>query len=212
MRYLKDINNFVKGKTVFCGIDIHKEHWNLCYCSNGEVVEKLRIRSEFAQLKSHTENLYSSASSVQFVYEAGFSGFWLYRKLTDSGYDCLITPPNKIPSNPDKVKTDKKDSEKLARYLAGGLLKKVYVPPPSIEADRQLLRLWEGDKKKLTRVKNQINSQKKPSKRKYLIPAIILLLLLIPVLIFEAPLPSILISTIMSVSFVFLSTIAFLMF
>jgi len=158
MNYLKDIDNFVKDKMVFCGIDIHKEQWNLCYFCDGEVVEKLPIQGEFAQLKGHTENKYGNAASVQFVYEAGFSGFWLHRKLNDSGYECVITPPSRIPTNPDKVKTDKKDSEKLARYLAGGLLKKVYVPPPSIEADRQLLRLRAGDKKKLTRVKNQINS------------------------------------------------------
>lgn len=158
MRYLKDIEKFVQDKMVFCGIDIHKEHWNLCYFCNREVVEKLSVQGRFEQLKEHTENRYGNAASVQFVYEAGFSGFWLHRRLIDSGYECLITPPSKIPSNPDKVKTDKKDAEKLARYLAGGLLKKVYVPPPSIEADRQLLRLREGDKKKLTRVKNQINS------------------------------------------------------
>ena len=158
MRYLKDIKKFVQDKMVFCGIDVHHEHWNLCYFCNGEVVEKLYIVGDFEQLRGHTEKQYSSASSVQFAYEAGFSGFWLHRSLSDSGYECVITPPNRIPSNPDKVKTDKKDSEKLARYLAGGLLKKVYVPPPTMEADRQLLRLRAGQKKKLSRVKNQINS------------------------------------------------------
>jgi transposase len=158
MRYLKDIKKFVQDKMVFCGIDIHQSHWNLCYFSSGEVIEKCRIQGEFKYLKEHTLNWYGQACSVQFVYEAGFSGFWLHRRLTDSGYECIITPPSRIPSNPDKVKTDKKDAEKLARYLAGGLLKKVYVPPSSVEADRQLLRLRVGYKKKVTRVKNQINS------------------------------------------------------
>jgi transposase len=158
MKYLKDIEKFVENKAVFCGIDMHKAHWNLCYFCNGEVVEKHNIPGDFELLQRHTKKLYYSASSVKFVYEAGFSGFWLYRDLIDYGYECIITPPSRIPSNPDKVKTDKKDAEKLARYLAGGLLRKVYVPPPSIEADRQLLRLRAGHKKKLTRVKNQINS------------------------------------------------------
>jgi transposase len=158
MKYLKDIKIFVENKTVFCGIDIHEKHWNLCYFCDSEVVEKLPIKGDFESLTRHTRNLYHRASLVIFVYEAGFSGFWLYRKLTELGYGCVITPPNRIPASSDKVKTDKKDAVKLARYLAGGLLKKVYVPPPSIEADRQLLRLRVGHKKKLTRVKNQINS------------------------------------------------------
>ena len=38
----------------------------------------------------------------------------------------------------DKVKTDKRDAEKLARYYSAGLLKRVYVPPLSVESDRQL--------------------------------------------------------------------------
>jgi transposase len=158
MKYLKDIKKFVKDKMVFCGIDIHNARWNLCYFCDGEVVEKHAIQGYFGQLKGHTETWYSSASSVQFVYEAGFSGFWLHRRLNDLGYKCLITPPSRIPSTHDRVKTDKKDAEKLARYLSGGLLRRVYVPPPSMESDRQVLRLRAGDKKKLTRVKNQINS------------------------------------------------------
>src|SRR4030042_4548301 len=123
MIYLEDIEKFVQGKMVFCGIDIHESHWNLCYFCNGEVVEKLHIPGEFKLLIGHTKKRYGSAGSVQFVYEAGFSGFWLHRSLSDSGYECVITPPSRIPSNPDKVKTDKKDAEKLARYLAWGLFR-----------------------------------------------------------------------------------------
>lgn len=158
MKYLKGIEKFVENKEVFCGIDIHKHHWNLCYFCAGEVVEKIRIDGTSMKLLSHTENMYSTAHTLHFVYEAGFSGFYLYRKLVDAGYRCTITPPNRIPSSRDKVKTDKRDAEKLARYLAGGLLKTVFVPSPSTEADRQLLRLRHSYQKKLTRVKNQIKS------------------------------------------------------
>jgi transposase len=158
MQYLKSIEKFVENQTVFCGIDIHKKFWVLCYLCNGEVVEKHVIPGELNALIHHTRRLYHSASRIKFVYEAGFSGYWLQRQLTGMGYECIITPPSRIPTHPDKVKTDKRDAKKLARYLSGGLLKEVYVPSPSIEADRQLLRLREGNKKKLTRVKNQINS------------------------------------------------------
>lgn len=158
MKYFKDIDNFVKDKMVYCGIDVHQSRWNLCYFCDGEVVEKLRIHGESDLLNKHTQRLFGQAKSVKFVYEAGFSGSWLHRRLTDLGYECIITPPSRIPTTNDKVKTDKKDAEKLARYLAGGLLKKVFVLPPSVEADRQLIRLRAGYKIKMTRVKNQMTS------------------------------------------------------
>lgn len=158
MKHLKCIEKFVQGKVVFCGIDIHARHWNLCYICDGEVIEKLIIPGDCKSLKMHTESYYIGAASVHFVYEAGFSGFWIYHELTACGYKCTITPPSRVPVMDNKVKTDKRDAEKLARFLAGGLLRNVYVPPPSVEKDRQLLRLYRGYKKKMTRVKNQINS------------------------------------------------------
>jgi transposase len=158
MYYLKEIKKFVTSKVVFCGIDIHKHHWNLCYLCDGETLEKITIEGDFKKLHSHTQNFYNNARMVHFVYEAGFSGFYLYRLLTSSGYQCLITPPNRVPHQHDKVKTDKRDAKKLAQFLSAGLLKKVFVPPVSSESDRQLLRLRHSYQKKLTRVKNQIKS------------------------------------------------------
>ena len=158
MKYLKNTERFVMNKTVFCGMDIHKNHWNLCYYCDGIKVETLRIASDFKRLLEHTASLYKDAAHLRFVYEAGFTGFHLYRQLTNSGYNCIITPPNRIPSYRDKVKTDKRDAQKLAQFFAGGLLKEVYVPPLSVEADRQVLRLRQSSQKKLTRIKAQIKS------------------------------------------------------
>jgi transposase len=158
MKYLKNIEKFVENKTVFCGMDIHKEHWNLCFFSDGMVIEKLQMPAQFNRLVDHTRRYYQDASSVRFVYEAGFSGFHLYRQLTAAGYCCMITPPNRVPSLSDKVKTDKRDALKLAQMVAAGLLKEVFVPPLSVESDRQVLRLRNNNQKKLSRVKIQINS------------------------------------------------------
>jgi len=158
MKYFKNIEKFVTNKTVFCGIDIHLDRWSLCYICDGQVVEKLSLKGEFKYLLSNINQSYVSASSIHFVYEAGFSGFHLYRKLKENGYECTITPPNRVPSVLDKVKTDKRDAEKLARYLAGGLLKSVFVPPPSVEAERHILRMRNSCQTKMTRTKTQIKS------------------------------------------------------
>ena len=158
MKYIQNIEKFVENKKVFCGIDIHKKHWSLCYYSDGELLEKFSIQGDSMILLSHTDSRYYAARSVHFVYEAGFSGFHLHRQLVAAGYDSSLTPPNRVPTILDKVKTDKRDAEKLAQYHASDLLKKVYVPSASAEADRQLLRLRNSYQKKLTRVKNQIKS------------------------------------------------------
>ena len=75
MNYLKDIKTFVTSKQVFCGIDIHYSHWNLCFVCDGEVVEKIRIPNNYESLMIRLSK-YSQARKVSIVYEAGFSGFW----------------------------------------------------------------------------------------------------------------------------------------
>lgn len=158
MIYTKDIEIFVKNKAVFCGIDVHKYHWNLCFISDGMIVEKTKMTSDFQKLLRHLDRFYTGSRALHFVYEAGFSGFHLCRKLRASGYHCIVTPPNRIPSYNDKVKTDTRDAVKLAQYLSSGLLKEVFIPPITAESDRQVLRLRHDYQKKLTRVKNQIKS------------------------------------------------------
>ena len=157
MSRIKDIKTFVIGKAVFCGMDVHKNHWNLCFVCDGEIVQKIRMDVNFTRLQFLLQN-YSRCRTIKFVYEAGFSGFWLYRSLVDSGYDCIITPPNKMQNSGDKVKTDKRDAQKLATYLAAGLLKSVYVPPKDIEGDRRVIRRRKQLSKMQTRAKNHIRS------------------------------------------------------
>jgi len=158
MKYFKNMKIFIKGKVVFCGIDLHFNHWSLCFFCDGEVIEKMNIQPKYAVLKHLLSIRYRESRVIRLVYEAGFSGFWLYRNLNDDGYPCIVTPPNRIPKQNNKVKTDKRDAEKLARYLSAGILKEVAVPPKDVEADRRILRRRKQLVKSQTRIKNQIQS------------------------------------------------------
>lgn len=158
MKQIENIKRFVANKMVYCGIDVHKRHWHLCFYCDGMTVDKIVITSDFEKLLSHTRRFYSTARQVRFVYEAGFSGTYLYRQLQAHKYDCIITPPNRMPQTHNKVKTDQIDAEKLAQFLAAGILKANYVMPLTAESDRHVLRLRKSCQKKLTRVKNQIKS------------------------------------------------------
>jgi len=157
MKLYKDIKSFVKGKKVFCGIDIHKKNWSVCFVCDGEVVQTGSIPSAYGKLKALLKP-YSMSRDLEIVYEAGFSGTWLYRQLTREGYSCKITPPGLVPVNTDRVKTDKRDARKLASYLAAGLLKSVYVLPDWAESNRRILRRRSQLVKKTSRAKNEIRS------------------------------------------------------
>lgn len=157
MQYFKDIKKVVTDKVVFCGIDVHQKHWDLCFMCDAEVIETIHMGVDYKRLKAILER-YATAKKVNFVYEAGFSGFWLYHRLTDDGYHCIVTPPNKMPKSGDRVKTDKRDARSLASYLSASLLKSVWVPPKNIEADRRVIRRRSQLVKEQTRLKNQIKS------------------------------------------------------
>ncbi len=81
---------------------------------------------------------------VRCCYEAGPTGFGLYRHLVERGIDCAVVAPGLVPQRPgDRVKTDPRDARKLARLLAGGLLEPIHVPSPELEAARDLVRARE---------------------------------------------------------------------
>jgi transposase len=53
-----------------------------------------------------------------FVYEAGPCGFALYRPLTARGHDCwVVAPSNTARRVRDRIKTDRRNSLKLAAEL-----------------------------------------------------------------------------------------------
>lgn len=157
MKNFTNVRNFVMKKNVYCGLDVHSKHWSYCIVCDGEIVEKNRIRGNYAIFLSILRR-YRDARTVSIIYEAGFSGYWLYRRLTKAGYRCYITPPNLTPTTSSKVKTDKRDAEKLALYHIAGILKYVTVPSQRAESDRRIIRCRRQILKKQSRAKQQIRS------------------------------------------------------
>jgi len=75
-------------------------------------------------------------------YEAGPGGYDLYRLLASMGVACDVVAPSLIPKGgSDKVKTDKRDSARLARLHRAGELTPIQVPAPAEEAVRDLARV-----------------------------------------------------------------------
>jgi transposase len=65
---------------------------------------------------------------VQVVYEAGPTGYGLARACVDAGINCVVAAPSRIRQAADRVKTDRRDAERLARLLRLGEITPVRVP------------------------------------------------------------------------------------
>jgi transposase len=125
---------------VAVGLDVHARSIRLAAVRADELLEERTLPYD----EEMVERILRRWPSVRCCYEAGPTGFGLYRHLVERGIDCAVVAPGLVPQRPcDRVKTDPRDARKLARLLAGGLLEPIHVPPPELEAARDLVRARE---------------------------------------------------------------------
>lgn len=92
------------------------------------------------------------------AYEAGPTGYGLARELAKRGVGCVVAAPSKIPrAAGDRVKTDRRDAELLARLLLAGKLHAVRVPGAEEEALRDLVRAREAVRVDLMRCRHRVS-------------------------------------------------------
>jgi transposase len=95
---------------------------------------------------------------VRVAYEAGPTGYGLARACAAAGFACTVAAPSKIPrAAGDRVKTDRRDAERLARLLRLGELVAVRVPEPHEEAARDLVRAREDARGDLMRARHRLS-------------------------------------------------------
>ena len=129
-----------ESMTVTVGLDVHARSIRLAAVRADELLEERTLPYD----EEAVERLLRRWPGVRCCYEAGPTGFGLYRHLVERGIDCAVVAPGLVPQRPgDRVKTDPRDARKLARLLAGGLLEPIYVPSPELEAARDLVRARE---------------------------------------------------------------------
>ena len=95
---------------------------------------------------------------VAVAYEAGPTGFGLYRQLTAAGIRCEVVAPSKLqrPAG-DRVKTDAKDAVHLARLLRLDEITAVAIPTVDQEAARDLVRAREDCRGDLMRARHRLS-------------------------------------------------------
>lgn len=148
----------------YVGLDVHTTNYTAaCYrfeTDNTFAVSTLKPKAEeiVKYLKRVKKDL---GEDCEFLcgYEAGCLGYSLYHELTAKGIKCVIMAPSTMETTPaNKIKTDKRDAMKIAKCLARGAYKAVYVPTDEDNAVKEYIRMRDDVVDSLKRIKQQITS------------------------------------------------------
>ena len=129
---------------VFVAFDTSKLRNSVAIAEAGRTGE-VRFFGEIDNTPAATEKLVRKLAAkyrrLTFCYEAGPTGYGLYRQIKALGHECVVAAPSLIPKKPgDRVKTNRRDALNLAKLLRAGELTAVWVPDARHEAMRDLVR------------------------------------------------------------------------
>jgi transposase len=124
----------------YIGLDVHKESIavSIAPCNSTEVRRYGIIGGTLDAVDKLLKKLSIEGVELRLVYEAGPCGFVLCRHLRAKGFPCDVVAPSLIPKKAsDRVKTDRRDADQLARLHRAGELTTIHVPDQEDEAVRQ---------------------------------------------------------------------------
>jgi transposase len=148
----------VNLKVRYVGLDVHADSIVVAVAEEGRDDGKIikTLSNEWRSLQSLLAVL-SQESRLMICYEAGPTGYTLYRQMKSAGYDCQVIAPSLVPKKSGQsVKTDRRDALALAHYLRSGDLTTVWVPDEAGEALRDLSRAREQAKSAELRAQHQL--------------------------------------------------------
>jgi transposase len=146
----------MSGTMTWVGFDVHARsaHAAAIDVMTGEL-SRVRFGSG---VEAPVAWLCSLSGPVRACYEAGPTGFGLYRAAVAAGIEMQVIAPGLTPrGRSDRVKTDSKDSELLARCLMAGSLTPIVVPSPEVEAARELVRAHDACRRDLMNARHRVS-------------------------------------------------------
>ncbi len=149
----------MKHYSKYVGLDVHKETIAVSIADAGR--SKARFYGTIANTPQAVNALFNKINPEGEVlgvcYEAGPCGYGLYHHLSGMGQACQVVAPSLIPRRAsEKVKTDRRDSLRLAELLRAGELTPVWVPDAEQEAIRDLVRTRDDFKRMQRQVRQQL--------------------------------------------------------
>ena len=145
--------------TKFVGLDVSKETITVAVADGSQAPRYLGGIANTSEAVRKLIKRLGRPEELVACYEAGPTGYGLYRQLSQLGVPCVVVAPSLTPVRPgDHVKTDRRDALRLAQLLRAGELTPVWVPGEEDEALRDLVRARESAKRDLRRARQEITS------------------------------------------------------
>jgi transposase len=147
-------------KILYVGLDVHAETIAVAVAKSGrdgEVRSLGTIANRMEAVRKLVKKL-REQGEIRACYEAGPTGYCLYWQLAQMDIACEVIAPSLIPKKAsERIKTDRRDAEKLARCYRAGDLTAVAVPSPEQEALRDLVRAREAAKKDQLKARHRLS-------------------------------------------------------
>jgi len=144
----------------YVGMDVHKDSISIAIADEGrtgEIRSYGTIVNTLNSLDKFVRKQVSKGYKLHFVYEAGPTGFGIFRHLRGNGIDCIVVAPSKVPhKSGDRIKNDRRDAHSLARCHRAGDLEALYIPTAEDEAMRDLIRCREDSIRAIRKAKQRL--------------------------------------------------------
>src|SRR5579864_6549726 len=145
------------SKLRFVGLDVHAETIAVAVAEKGGEVRSMGVIPNRLESVRKLVRKLGPVEHLQTCYEAGPTGYVLYWQITQLGVACEVIAPSLVPTKAgDRVKTDRRDAEKLARCHRAGELTAVSVPNAAQEALRDLVRAREAAKRDQLKARHRL--------------------------------------------------------
>lgn len=152
----------MKGINKYVGLDVHKDTTVIAVAEGhreGEVRLYGTISSDLHAVEKALRKIGGEGVTLHVVYEAGPTGYVVYRRLQQLKIDCIVVAPSKLPYEKGvRQKTDRRDALMLARLHRAGELTGIHVPDAVDESIRDLTRARADAVHDLTRAKLRLKS------------------------------------------------------
>lgn len=149
----------MKYNTKYVGLDVSKEKIAVAIADEGMGESRyFGMITNTPEALRKLVNKIGHEGNLKFCYEAGPTGYGVYRLLLSLGVECVVIAPSLIPQKPgDRVKTDRRDAIRLAQLYRAGELTPIYVPTEEDEMLRDLVRAREDAKEDELRAKHRLS-------------------------------------------------------
>jgi transposase len=151
------MNKAITSVRRFVGLDVHAETIAASIAEQEQMVRDLGTIPNREESVRKLARKLTEGGPWTACYEAGPTGYVLYWQLTKLGIPCVVIAPTLMPTKAgDRVKTDRRDAQRLASSFRAGELTPVWVPDAAHEALRDLVRAREAAKQDQLRARHRL--------------------------------------------------------